>query len=109
MQLLLINTILSTQTAIPTLSASSSRWSDSKSLEACFIRGTTGNADLARGLLFFVRKELGEKELKRIIGGGSGRDSEAVEQTKTARKNIKWAVERVKNVLEVGASVNLTV
>ncbi len=97
LQLLLANTLLYTQSSSPTLDAfpkfvESS--ADRKALEDCLVRGTAGNVDLARGLLFFTRKELQDQQLTRIMGKNA---------PKPVARCLKWAIGFMNKFLESAA------
>ncbi|KDN38929.1 hypothetical protein K437DRAFT_228310 [Tilletiaria anomala UBC 951] len=106
LQLLLVNVFLSTQSAAPSLvtfvkskdANSQPGAGDRKSLETCLLKGTAGNPDLARGLLYFLRKDLGKRDVKRILGKSAA---------KAASLRLTWALEVAEEILEVGASIDL--
>lgn len=101
LQLVLIHTLLSTQASSPATTlqprdAAHAR-GDASAIESVIVKGTAGNADLAQGLLVFLERSLGAKQVRKLVGGKKADEG--------IMARLSWAVRVAKEVLNVGASV----
>ncbi|PWN50245.1 ARM repeat-containing protein [Violaceomyces palustris] len=106
LQLMIVNTILSTQTNSPVAQtlkppkgSSGDEGSSSgqlKPLESVLLKGTSGNQELCKGLLLFCQRYLDRNHLKSLVGKERG-----VEFTLT---RLEWGIQVMKDVLVIGSS-----
>lgn len=60
------------------------------------MRGTAGNAELARGLLFFLDRNLAKKQLPKLTGTPA---------ESATNERLAWAIGIAKETVGVGASL----
>jgi len=62
------------------------------------MRGTSGNQDLARGIQYFLVRELDEKKLKKLLGKGMKVET---------RKRLDWSLKKSLEIVGSGGQGSL--
>jgi hypothetical protein len=101
LRLLLVHTLLSTQVSSPAATlrprALAAATGERAPIEALLVRGTAGNVELTKGLLLFLERDMGARDLRRVVGGKKA-DVGIV-------RRLEWAVRVAKDCVAVGATV----